>query len=91
MEVFSSLNLSEFESNPIWKFIVEEAKIRRETIRTELETGITKNVYNIEQKLTYDEIRFLQGEANSIVWLLSLIPVLKEKAKEQEQIKEEDK
>jgi len=88
-EVFSSLNLAEFESNPIWKFIIEEAKIRRETIRTELETGITKNAYNIEQKISYDDIRFLQGEANTLVWLLALIPVLKEKAKEQ--IKEEDK
>jgi len=85
---FSLTELEEFTQMPIWQYIFKAATEKRVTIRDELESGFTSThdpLYPDKPKLVrlaYEEVRYLQGEAGSLVWLLSLIPTLQAIAKE---------
>ena len=77
-EKFSIELINEFEEHPIWKYIVKQAKIKRETLRTELESGYTfdQNL-QIPKAIGYDEIRYIQGEAAGTIWVLTFIEAMK--------------
>jgi len=91
MSKLSARDFKNFTEMVAWQEIVATVKERLNMIRNDLELGYedvpTKDGTD-RRKLSLEDIKFMQGEASSLRYVISLPEVLMELAKEDE-LKEE--
>ena len=77
---FSSIQLKDFEENPVWRYFCGEFKHRIELVRNELELGIVRDP-KVPDKLgilSMEDIKKRQGECESLRFVLNMPNIVKD-------------